>query len=43
MGWHIAHDCPICGKFVTDEDDDVGLYHKKCEYVSAYERKDKKK
>ena len=35
MGWHVAHECKICGKFVTDEDDEkeLGLYHTKCEKV----------
>jgi hypothetical protein len=30
MAWHIANDCPICDKRLTDEHDDAILVHDTC-------------
>jgi len=38
-GWHIGTNCRICGKFVSDEDEDIQLIHTTC--LKAVRRKKK--
>lgn len=30
MTWHIAGNCPVCKKWLTDEDEPVVLIHSEC-------------